>query len=473
MEVYRAITRGLAGAAVLGILAGSPLAALSQEKPKDRSAGKAALLSLQDAFSEVADALEPAVVTILGYKTNKNGDNGERPPAGRGLRRSQGTGSGVLIRADGWILTNEHVTGNVEKVTVRMNDGREYTGRVVGDARSDLALVKIEDAKPFPFAKLGDSDKVRIGHWAIAIGSPYRYEGSFSVGVISYLYRRQDIADPSAPNGYRLYPQMFQTDATINPGNSGGPLCNLDGEVIAINTAIESDGGGSIGIGFAIPSNAAKYVVSQLLETGKVRYGYLGVEMSNPATHLVSAASGEKGAYIDTVQEGTPAYRAGIKSGDVVIAFNERSIKNDFEFRTAIAHTRPGTTIEVTALRNGRKVQVKATLGDLEEMSKPRRNEDVLARLGLDVQPLTPEIADRAKVSPKLKGVYLRSISAGSPAADVPELEEGSIITHVNDIEIPTVKALREALSRLKAGERATLVMVTRRERKTLTLTME
>ncbi len=470
-STYRIARSGLMGVAGMALLLGASVPAHSQEKQKDHAAGKAALLNLQDAFSDVADALEPAVVTILGYKT-KNGDNGERP-AGRGLRRSQGTGSGVIIRADGWILTNEHVTGNVEKVTVRMNDGREFTGRVVGDSRSDLALVKIEDTKPFPFAKLGDSDRVRIGHWAIAVGSPYRYEGSFSVGVISYLYRRQDIADPTTPSGYRIYPQMFQTDATINPGNSGGPLCNIEGEVIAINTAIESDGGGSIGIGFAIPVNTAKYVIAQLLETGKVRYGYLGVEMSSPAIHLASMGSVGRGAYIDTVQDGTPASRAGIKPGDVVVALNERSIKNDFEFRTAIAHTRPGTIIEMTAMRNGQRVQMKATLGDLEEMTRPRRNEDVLARLGLDVQPLTPDVADRVKVSPKLKGVYIRSISAGSPASDNSDLEEGSIIVQVNDVETPTVKSLREALSRLKAGERITLVIMARHEKKTLTLTLE
>ncbi|MCX6381422.1 MAG: trypsin-like peptidase domain-containing protein [Armatimonadetes bacterium] len=472
-STYRIVWSGLMGVAVVAFLLGTPLSAQAQEKQKDRSAGKTALLNLQDAFSEVADTLEPAVVTILSHKANKNGDKGENAPVGRGLRRSQGTGSGVIIRADGWILTNEHVTGNAEKVTVRMNDGREYTGRVLGDTRSDLALVKIEDPKPFPFAKLGDSDKVKIGHWAIAVGSPYRYEGSFSVGVISYLYRRQDIADPTVPSGYRLYPQMFQTDATINPGNSGGPLCNIEGEVIAINTAIESDGGGSIGIGFAIPVNTAKYVISQLLETGKVRYGYLGVEMSNPLIHLASTASIERGAYIDTVQDGTPASRAGIKPGDVVLTINERSLKNDFDFRIAIAHTRPGTVIEMTAMRNGQRVQMKATLGDLEEMTKPRRNEDVLARLGLDVQALTPDIAERVKVSPKLKGVYIRSVSAGSPASDNSDLEEGSIIIQVNDVETPSVKSLREALSRFKLGERVTLTVMARHEKKTLTLTIE
>ncbi len=459
---------------ILGILCviGTPSVAFAQERPKDHSAGKAILLHLQDAFSDVAETLEPTVVTILSYK-NKNGDNMERPPMGRGLRRSQGTGSGVIIRPDGWILTNEHVTGNVEKVTVRLNDGREFVGKVVGDTRSDLALVKIESNKPFPFAKLGDSDKVKIGHWAIAIGSPYRYEGSFSVGVISYLYRRQDIADPSVPSGSRFYPQMFQTDATINPGNSGGPLCNIDGEVIAINTAIESDGGGSIGIGFAIPSNTAKYVVNQLLETGKVHYGFLGVEMSSVAIHLASTMNVERGAYIDTVQEGTPAFRAGIKVGDVVVALNERNIKNDFELRNVISQTRPGTLVELTTIRNGQKIQVKATLADLEEMTKPRRNEDVLARLGLDVQPLTSDIADRAKLSPKLKGVYLRSVSAGSPASDNSDLEEGSIILQVNDVETPTIKTLRETLSRFKPGERIALVVMVRHEKKTLTLTME
>src|SRR5688572_20909472 len=283
-------------------------AVLAQDKP-----AKAALYALQDAFSAVAEEVEPAVVTITARKTVRpvlgtaapeEDDPLRGTPLGRGRNprafRAQGTGSGVIISSDGWILTNDHVVGGAEKVTVRLIDGREFEGTVRRDYRSDLALIKIEGSD-LRAARLGDSDKVKIGHWAIAIGSPFRYEGTFSVGVVSSLFRRQEIRSSSGVS--RVYPSMIQTDAAINPGNSGGPLLNLEGEVIGINTAIESDSGGSVGIGFAIPINAARFVADQLKAKGKVVYGYLGIDPGTVTPRLAGAYQVSNGALV----QGDPA----------------------------------------------------------------------------------------------------------------------------------------------------------------------
>ena len=317
--------------------AGSAQSAVS-EATRSRP-DRAALASLQDAFADIADSLEPAVVTIYTSKSLRTaadaGANSHERDAPRTLfpfdrtrRRSTTTGSGVLISKDGWVLTNDHVVGGADRVTVRLHDGREFPGTVRRDYRSDLALVKITAPDPFPYAKLGDSDRLRTGQWAIAIGSPYRYEGSFSVGVVSSLYRQT--ADPryGEGDGGRLYPSMIQTDAAINPGNSGGPLCNLNGEVIGINTAIESEGGGSIGIGFAIPINSARFVIAQLQQNGRVHYGYLGVDPTSVTPRTAAALKVEQGALVETEpQTNSPAAKAGLHVGDVVTAIGaqERS----------------------------------------------------------------------------------------------------------------------------------------------------
>lgn len=462
-----AVQRFWCAGVMASLLLGSQNATFAQnEKPKERKASRATLLSLQDAFSEIADDLEPAVVTILSL----NPTRGERNNRGK---RSTGTGSGVLISADGWVLTNEHVTGGIEKVKVRLFDGREFTGTVRGDLRSDLAMVKIEDAKPFPYAPLGDSDKVKIGHWAIAVGSPYKYEGTFSVGVISSLSRRQEILDPTVPTGVRFYPQMFQTDAAINPGNSGGPLCNINGEVIAINTAIESDGGGSIGIGFAIPINSAKFVISQLQQTGKVQYGYLGVEPRSVGPQLASTLNVMQGAYIQSVQDNSPAQKAGLRAGDVVISIGEKSIRNETDFRLVVSQTRPGTTVELVTLRNGQRVSMKATVMEMEGLERPHEETNVLSKLGLEVEPLTETLAEKLNVSARLKGVAIKTILPGTPASDSTDLEEGAVILKVNDQDTPNVNAFRDVMSKLKTGERATFTLMVGKVKKTATVVVE
>jgi serine protease Do len=452
--------------AVLGCLALAGTPALhAQETGKAVRPGVTALANLQDAFAEVADSVEPAVVTVFSTKTLRGAEElpqGLNSPE-RGLRRSTGTGSGVIIRKEGWILTNDHVVGGADKVSVKLHDGREFTGTVLRDFRSDLALIKISAPADLPFAPLGNSDKVKIGHWAIAIGSPYRFEGSFSVGVISSLNRLQRIADGSGSRE-RLYPNMMQTDAAINPGNSGGPLCNLNGEVIAINTAIESDhtgmGGGSIGIGFAIPINSAKFVIDQLLSKGRVSYGYLGVAPKTVSPRLASTLNVSYGALIDTdPTTNSPADKAGLKAGDVVTAIDNKAVHNEAELRTIIAQTAPETKIQLTVVRDGKTVPIFAVVTEAEgrvtDADRPRPG--VKAKLGIEVQPLTKSLAAQTGF-PADKGVLIKTIDASSAASDNEEISEGCLVLKVNNVDTPTVAAFQTAIKSLKSGDMVKIV---------------
>jgi serine protease Do len=425
-------------------------------------AAAARLLDLQEAFTGLADRLEPAVVTVFSLKSDRRsaGDSDPRSGPPRGMfgpgssRRATGTGSGVIISPDGWVLTNDHVAGGADKVTIRLHDGREFTGKVRRDSRSDLALVKIEAPAPLPYAALGDSNNVKIGQWAIAIGSPFRYEGSFSVGVISSLFRSQRIPDFSLPGGLRLYPNMLQTDAAINPGNSGGPLCNIAGEVIGINTAIESEGGGSVGIGFAIPINTAKFVIAQLKEKGRVEYGYLGVSPITVTPRIAGALNVEAGALLDTEpQQDSPAGKAGLHAGDVVIGINGKKIANELDLRTTVAQTPPGATIELAVMRDGKPQTLKATLTPAADLSDNEQPVPPKPRLGIDVQPLPKKAADETPFAANVNGVVVKYVDPDTAAADQDSITKGDIILRVNNKETPTVEAFMAAIADLKSGD--------------------
>jgi serine protease Do len=455
------------GLAVLLCPVGIPAArAADPPKTSGTHAVNARLYELQDAFSAIADEMEPTVVTVYTSRSVRGGAEGGDSDPFRGLRgdtrRATGTGSGVIIAKDGWVLTNDHVVGGADKVVVHLHDGREFTGKVVRDFRSDLALIKINVSGYLPTARLGDSDKVKIGHWAIAIGSPYRYEGSLSVGVISSLDRSQHIGDFGSSLQERLYPDMIQTDAAINPGNSGGPLCDLDGEVIGINTAIQSEGGGSVGIGFAIPINRAKFVIAQLMEKGHVSYGYLGVNPTSVTPRLASALNVEQGALLDMEPEpGTPAGKAGLHAGDVVVAINKKPVRNELDLRNTIAETAPTTTIALTVVRNGKERDLSATLAEAPNPEGPSRDRPHAAgklRLGIEVQPLTDKLAEQAGVPVKTPGVVIKSIDQNSSAADIDELAEGEVILRVNDTDTPTVQAFEAATANLKSGDQVKLL---------------
>ena len=440
-----------------------------KEKPESKS--KALLRGFQEAFSDVAEKAAPCVVTISG---SRRSDKESRTLFGRG-RLSTGSGSGVMVRSDGWILTNDHVVGSADRVTVKFSDGKELSGRVVRDFRSDLALVKIEGKEPFPTAKLGDSDALKVGYWAIAVGSPYGYEGSVSVGIVSSLHRRQEIADSDTPDSARFYPNMIQTDAAINPGNSGGPLYNLDGEVIGINTAIESEGGGSVGIGFSIPINTAKFVMKQLIASGKVRYGYLGVMPAVVTPRLASSLKVERGAFVeDEPVSDSPAAKAGVHAGDVVIAIDGRPLLNDVDLRNFVAQTPPGTTISLKVVRKERELTLKATLVEPpDRVPTDAGKRKVPAGLGLEVITLTPSRARDKRLPKDTKGVIIQRIDPDSAAADNEELMEGLVIISVNDRDTPTLEIFRRVTEKYKSGDTLRLLCLLGSDQRIVTLSVE
>jgi Trypsin-like serine proteases, typically periplasmic, contain C-terminal PDZ domain len=441
---------------------------------------------LQDAFVRVADELEPAVVTVNAKKTvkptPKSDDKGEGNVLddlgfGRSRRgyRTQGTGSGFILTSDGWIVTNDHVVAGADKVTVKLHDGRELDGEVRRDYRSDLALIKVNGSN-LPFARLGDSDRVRTGQWAIAIGSPYKYEGSFSVGVVSALGRKQEIRDHSGSETGgpgRLYADMVQTDAAINPGNSGGPLVNLDGEVIAVNAAIETGGenGASVGIGFAIPINTVRFVTDQLRAKGKVSYGYLGIEPETLTPRLSDSYKTASGAIVKSEpNDGSPAAKAGIHVDDVITRISTPSgqnpIKSESDFRTLVSRIAPGTKIEIELVRAGASMQVKATLGEPPSLPLSTRNSEpgtinahTPVNVGLEVAAVTADQASRVGLpfsgSGKNSvgiGVVVTALDSTTSAAET-ELQSGDVVLSVNGISTPTVEAFKKATSGLRAGD--------------------
>ena len=309
-------------------------------------ADRGALLSIQNAFTSIASDLKPAVVFITSEKTVTvpempdieeffNGfPFGRNIPIPRGSQKQSQTssGSGVIVRNDGYIITNDHVVAGAERVTVRLDDGREFVGKVMRDPRNDLALVKIE-ATGLPTAKLGDSDNVKVGQWAIAIGSPFGLTNTLTVGVVSAVSRGARVPDRDMPGGTRNYAELIQTDASINPGNSGGPLVDIDGSVIGINSMIESPTGTNAGIGFAVPSNTVKYVMEQLISNGQVTWGRIGCEIRDVSPAASKTLGTTKGALVNSVEEDSPAEKAGIKPMDVILQVNNKNTDDSLNLR--------------------------------------------------------------------------------------------------------------------------------------------
>lgn len=356
--------------------------------------------------------------------------------------RQRGLGSGVIIDESGYILTNEHVIRGADKITVTLTDGREFRGELRGkDERSDLAIIKIE-AKSLPVAKLGDSDKARIGQWAIAIGNPFGYavqsaKPTVTVGVVSAIDRLL----PVAIGRGRDYSGLIQTDAAINPGNSGGPLVNIKGEVIGINVAIFSTSGGYQGIGFAIPVNTAKDILKRLIEGKKILYGWLGISLQNMDSALADYfnLSDMEGVIVAKVLSDSPAEKGGLKEGDVIRRFDGKKIKDLKALIKIVGQASIGKSIVVGIIRDKKEMPITVRIGerpfgieseqDKVETGEPWR--------GLEVIQITPDIARRYRIE-QGKGIIVSNVEAGS-AADEAGIRPGDIIVRINNKSVSSI----------------------------------
>jgi serine protease Do len=445
--------------------------------------GVAALKQTSRAFSQAAKKALPAVVSVKVTKTIKSatpysspfddeffqrffGPGYQRPQAQPQPRQQVGQGSGFIISEDGYILTNNHVVGGADEILVKLQDGRQTKGKIIGtDPKSDVALIKIEE-KNLPVIELGDSDALEIGEWVIAVGSPFGLQATVTVGIVSAKSRGVGIAE---------YEDFIQTDAAINPGNSGGPLLNIDGKAIGLNTAIFSQSGGYMGIGFAIPINMAKSIKDQLLKSGKVTRGYLGIVM-NPEKISAELAqefglNDSKGVLITQVIEESPAGKAGLKRGDVIVKLDGKEVDDWQAFRNSVAMIEPGTKVSLTVLRDGKKEDIDVKVGSLEDGTVAAEVSEIGDKLGLQIQELTDDVASKLGYE-KETGVLVTDVTAGSPA-DKAGIESGMLIVSVNRRDVTTVKEFNDALEKTKTTRKALLLIRNERYAQYVVLSIE
>jgi len=415
---------------------------------------------IQDAFSQVADKAFPAVVVINTTKTETQtaGRNMPRIPPGFEFffgpqyrwpnqvpqKEIHSRGSGFIINEDGYIVTNHHVVGDSDRVTVQFKDKREFEAKLVGtDKKSDLAVIKIDAGEDLPYLELGDSDKVRVGHWAIAIGAPFNMDYSMTVGVVSQKARAV---------GLNVYENYIQTDASINPGNSGGPLLNIKGEVIGVNDFIISPNGGqggNVGLGFAIPSNMAKNIIEQLMGRGKVDRPWIGIGMQDLDDKMRRHLGVRSGVLVREVFEGNPAAEYGVEAGDVITHVGGREVNDSHDLQFAILNYKPGEMIPLSIIRDGEEIEIKIKAGvqsrdevagaNSGDMNK--RDNTLLSSFGLE---LTED--DGA--------VYVSKVLENSSAA-LSGIRIGMQVKAVNRKEIGRIRDVRAAM---KKGDRTVLI---------------
>ncbi len=381
---------------------------------------------------------------------------GGTPPAQKRTVRS--LGSGVIVSADGHILTNNHVVAGANKLTVILGDKKKYEAKIVGtDPMTDVAVIKI-DAANLPSAVLGDSDAVEVGQWVIAVGNPFELLRTVTHGIIS--------AKGRSSVGLAAYEDFIQTDAPINPGNSGGALADLDGRVIGINAAISSPTGGNVGLGFAIPINMAKSVMNELLMRGRVIRGYLGLSAQDIDDSLVAPLrlKDTMGALVSEVTPDSPAERAGIKPGDVIVEFEGKKVGTSSDIHNMAAQTAPGTRVVIGLFRDGAKIEVTATLSErpVEKAENRAALPDKATgptsqKLGLSVQTLTPDIAQQLGYGND-KGAVIADVAAGSPGDDA-GLQRGDLIKEVNRVPVRTAQEFEEAVHGARSGDALALLI--------------
>jgi len=357
----------------------------------------------------------------------------------------QGVGSGFVISSDGYILTNNHVVDDANQIKIKLADGKEYDAKVVGrDPKTDLALLKAEGVSGLHALQLGDSDSLKVGNWVVAVGSPFGLEQTVTAGIVSAKGR----VIGSGP-----YDNFIQTDASINPGNSGGPLLNTKGEVIGINTAIFSQSGGNVGIGFAIPVNMAKEIVPQLKDKGHVTRGWLGVGIQKITPELSKSfgLKDEKGALVAQVVKGGPADKGGIETGDVIVEFDGNKVSDSNELPRMVAPLPVGKTVSVKVLRGGNVVDREVKIGQLEEQKEEVASDTTRKPLGMTVQSITPEIAKGLGLKSET-GVVVASVVPGTPAAKA-DIRSGDVIQQVNKKPVKDVQDFKQKIENTKDQE--------------------
>jgi serine protease Do len=370
-------------------------------------------------------------------------------------------GSGFVIDASGLIVTNNHVIDGAETIEARFTDGTILKAELVGkDSKTDLAVLRVKPTQPLLTVPFGDSDKVRVGDWVIAIGNPFGLGGSVSVGIVSA--RNRDInAGP--------YDDFLQTDAAINKGNSGGPLFNMAGEVIGVNTAIFSPSGGSVGIGFSVPSATAKGVVQQLAQFGETRRGWLGVRIQAVTEDLVESLGLDKprGALVADVTQSGPAEAAGIQAGDVIVEFNGHPVREMKDLPRIVADTPIGEKVPVKVLRKGQEVTVTAEVGRLEDgeklasaqASSGEQNNSAVEVLGMMLSPLTDELRKQYNVDADVKGAVVTSVSSDSPAAEK-RIEPGDVITEAGEKVVQAPVDVSRRVEEIKKDNKTTILLL-------------
>jgi len=386
-----------------------------------------------------------------------NGGNGGKIPQ----RKSSSLGSGFVIDSAGIVVTNNHVIADADEITVIFNDGRKLKAELIGkDPKVDLAVLRVKPDKPLVAVKFGNSDDEKIGDWVMAIGNPFGLGGSVSAGIISA--RNRDISDQS-------YGQYLQTDAAINKGNSGGPLFNMEGEVIGINTAILSPSGGSIGIGFAIPSSLAQPIVDQLIAFGETRRGWLGVRIQNvDDTIAESLGLGEaRGALVAGVDDKGPSKAAGLEPGDVIVTFDGKPIKESRDLPRLVGQTAVGKAVDVIIMRKGKEKTIRVTLGRLEEGEKLAKGEapkaaepSVKKTLGLEVSTITDELRKRFQIKEGVKGVLIVKVDPSAAAAEK-RVSAGDVVVEVQQDNVATPDDLLKRVDALKKeGKKSALFLI-------------
>ncbi len=445
---------------------------------------------LSNEFSDIAKRLAPAVVNIntesvikppsAGTKRRRTPGNSEEEgsdpredffrrffgqpfdfggDAPQGNQRARNLGSGVIVDPKGYILTNHHVVEKADRIRVKlMDDSNQYDAKLVGsDTETDLAIIKIDAKKPLPYAKVGNSDAVRVGDWAIAIGSPLGFEETMTVGIISAKGREI----PNLGGTRRQFQRFLQTDAAINRGNSGGPLLNIKGELIGINTAIISSGGGFEGLGFAMPSNVAVNVYNQITKGGKVTRGSIGItfqDTNEAALRVYGAKTG--GVIVGEIQPSGPAQKAGLKSEDVIYAINGKNIKNGEELVAIVADSPVGSTLKLSVLRQGKEMQIPVVVGDRSEVFKEllaenreepeERREGTEVMFGITVSNLTSDQRKQWEFT-EANGVVVTAVEAGSFADDL-GMVKSDIIVSINRKPVGTTQDVRQLQRELKPG---------------------